>query len=179
MLAWRVMKLVECNLSEHGPAILSILNDAILTSTALYDYAAREPSSMNGWFESKTLGRVPVWGARDEQGTLLGFATYGSFRAWPAYKYSVEHSVYVAQSARGRGVGQALMQQLIQTAQEQQYHVMIGGIDAANAESIAFHLKLGFRHAGTIQHAGFKFGRWLELAFYQLILPTPHEPRDA
>ncbi len=178
MLAWRVMKLVECNLNEHGPAILSILNDAIVNSTALYDYVPREPGSMQAWFEHKALGRFPVWGGIDEQGVLLGFASYSSFRAWPAYKYSVEHSVYVDRGARGRGVGRALMQQLIQTAQEQQYHVMIGGIDAANSESIAFHLKLGFRHAGTIQHAGFKFGRWLDLAFYQLILPTPHQPRD-
>ncbi|HKY35012.1 MAG TPA: GNAT family N-acetyltransferase [Polyangiaceae bacterium] len=172
------MKLVECNLREHGPAILSILNDAIVNSTALYDYVPREPDSMNGWFEQKALGGFPVWGAIDAQGPLLGFATYGSFRAWPAYKYSVEHSVYVERGARGRGVGQALMQQLIKTAQEQQYHVLIGGIDAVNAESIAFHVKLGFAHAGTIQQAGFKFGRWLDLAFYQLILPTPHEPRD-
>jgi L-amino acid N-acyltransferase len=178
MLAWRVMRLVECNLSEHGAAILSILNEAIVNSTALYDYVPRQPASMQTWFEQKALGRFPVWGATDEHSTLLGFATYGSFRAWPAYKYSVEHSVYVERSARGKGVGQALMRQLIQTAQEQQYHVLIGGIDAANAESVAFHVKLGFAHAGTIQQAGFKFGRWLDLAFYQLILPTPQQPRD-
>jgi L-amino acid N-acyltransferase YncA len=178
MLAWRLMRLVECSLSEHGAAILGILNEAIVNSTALYDYVPRQPGSMQAWVEQKTLGRFPVWGAVDEQGALLGFATYGSFRAWPAYKYSVEHSVYVERGARGKGVGKTLMRQLIHTAQQQQYHVLIGGIDAANAESIAFHEKLGFSHAGTIQHAGFKFGRWLDLAFYQLILPTPHQPRD-
>jgi phosphinothricin acetyltransferase len=172
------MRLVECNLAEHGGAILGILNDAILTSTALYDYTPRMPASMSGWFEQKQHGRFPIWGALDEQGQLLGFASYGTFRAWPAYKYSVEHSVYVESAARGRGIGTALMRRLIESAQEQQYHVMIGGIDAANQESIAFHEKLGFAHAGTIQHAGFKFGRWLDLAFYQLILPTPEQPRD-
>ena len=172
------MRLALCNLTEHGGAILGILNEAILTSTALYDYAPREPSSMQGWFEQKALGHFPVWGAFDDQGVLLGFATYGTFRAWPAYKYSVEHSVYVERSARGRGVGKALMQRLIQAAQEQQLHLLIGGIDAANAESIAFHEKLGFTHAGTIAQAGFKFGRWLDLAFYQLILPTPDQPKD-
>lgn len=172
------MQLVECSLLEHGAAILEILNDAIVSSTALYDYRPRTPESMVGWFEAKRSGDFPVWGAVDERGALLGFATYGTFRAWPAYKYSVEHSVYVAQSARGRGVGQLLMRRLIESAIAQQKHVLIGGIDAQNDASRAFHEKLGFVHAGTVRQAGFKFGRWLDLAFYQLILPTPSAPAD-
>ncbi len=172
------MRLVECTLSEHGGAILDILNDAIVSSTALYDYRPRELASMTGWFEAKRVGQFPVWGALDDAGALLGFASYGSFRAWPAYKYSVEHSVYVARGQRGQGVGRALLQRLIQSATDQQLHSLIGGIDAANAESVAFHQKLGFVHAGTIKEAGFKFGRWLDLAFYQLILPTPSAPSD-
>lgn len=172
------MQLVECTQAEHGGAILAILNDAITTSTALYDYAPRPPDSMDGWFEAKRLGGFPVWGALDAGGALLGFASYGAFRAWPAYKYSVEHSVYVRRDARRRGVGLALMRRLIQSAEQQQYHAMIGGIDAESVESVALHHKLGFRHAGTLREAGFKFGRWLDLAFYQLLLPTPREPRD-
>jgi L-amino acid N-acyltransferase len=172
------MRLVECSLSEHGAAILEILNDAIVSSTALYDYRPREPGSMTGWFEAKRAGQFPVWGALDDAGALLGFASYGSFRAWPAYKYSVEHSVYVARGHRGQGIGKALMQRLIQSATEQQLHALIGGIDAANADSVAFHQRLGFVHSGTIKEAGFKFGRWLDLAFYQLILPTPSAPSD-
>jgi phosphinothricin acetyltransferase len=172
------MRLVECSLSEHGSAILEILNDAIVSSTALYDYRPRDPGSMRGWFETKRAGEFPVWGALHDSGALLGFASYGSFRAWPAYKYTVEHSVYVARGQRGQGVGTALMQRLIRSAIEQQLHALIGGIDASNQESIAFHQKLGFVHAGTIKEAGFKFQRWLDLAFYQLILPTPHAPSD-
>jgi len=172
------MRLVACSLTEHGSAILGILNDAIVSSTALYDYEPRALSSMNGWFAAKQAGDFPVWGALDAADTLLGFASYGTFRAWPAYKYSVEHSVYVARAARGQGVGKALMQRLIQSATEQQLHAIIGGIDAANAESVAFHERLGFVHAGTIKEAGFKFGRWLDLAFYQLLLPTPGAPAD-
>jgi phosphinothricin acetyltransferase len=172
------MRLVRCNLAEHGAAILAILNEAIVRSTALYDYRPRQLASMTGWFEAKARGQFPIWGALDAEGKLLGFASYGTFRAWPAYKYSVEHSVYVRDDARGRGVGAALMRQLIATATEQQYHLLIGGIDASNQGSIVFHEKLGFEHAGTIRQAGFKFGRWLDLAFYQLTLPTPLEPHD-
>lgn len=172
------MQLVECSLAEHGSAILAILNDVITSSTALYDYAPRDPTSMTGWFETKRQGNFPVWGALDERGSLLGFASYGTFRAWPAYKYSVEHSVYVRHERRGQGIGTALMRRLIETATHQEYHVLVGGIDAANAESIAFHQRLGFAHAGTIRQAGFKFGRWLDLAFYQLTLETPRAPRD-
>ena len=172
------MRLVQCSLPEHGSAILEILNAAIVSSTALYDYRPREPDSMVGWFEAKRAGRFPVWGAIDQADKLQGFATYGSFRAWPAYKYAVEHSVYVAHEQRGRGVGTALMKRLIQSAIEQELHTMVGGIDANNVDSVAFHEKLGFAHAGTIKQAGFKFQRWLDLAFYQLILPTPSQPRD-
>ena len=172
------MQLVECNLVEHGGAILEILNDAILSSTALYDYAPREPASMTGWFAAKQLGQIPVWGAVDVHGGLLGFATYGTFRPFPAFKYSVEHSVYVRLGERGRGVGKTLMQRLIESAKAQQYHVMVGAIDAANEASVAFHQRLGFEHSGTVRQAGFKFGRWLDLAFYQLLLPTPHAPLD-
>lgn len=172
------MRLIECNLPDHGGAILEILNDAIVSTTALYDYAPREPASMTAWFSNKQQGRFPVWGAVDVHGGLLGFATYGSFRSQPAFKYTVEHSVYVRLGERGRGVGRALMQQLIESATLQQYHAMVGGIDGSNAESVAFHERLGFSHAGTIRQAGFKFGRWLDLAFYQLVLPTPHQPED-
>ena len=172
------MQLIACTLEQHGAAILEILNEAIANSTALYDYHQRPPESMVAWFEGKRRGAFPVWGAVDEAGTLLGFASYGTFRGWPAYKYSVEHSVYVAQGLRQRGVGRALMLRLIQSAEEQQYHVLIGGIDASNEHSIAFHEKLGFVHAGTIKQAGFKFGRWLDLAFYQLTLATPASPKD-
>jgi phosphinothricin acetyltransferase len=90
----------------------------------------------------------------------------------------VEHSVYVHKDHRGKGVGRALLGHLIEHARSQQYHVLIGGIDVANAASIALHRTLGFTHAGTIRQAGFKFGRWLDLDFYQLVLDTPAHPED-
>jgi len=171
------MQFVACTHAAHARAILEILNEAIATSTALYDYRPREPHSMIGWFQGKERGRFPVIGAvADDQ--LVGFASYGSFRTWPAYKYSVEHSVYVHCEHRGKGIGAALLKQLIAAAREQEYHTIIGGIDAANRASVRLHEKLGFVHAGTIRQAGYKFGRWLDLAFYQLLLDTPERPID-
>ena len=111
-------------------------------------------------------------------GTLLGFGSYGAFRAWPAYKYTVEHSVYVHRDHRGRGVGSRLLQEILARAVQQGVHVLVGGIDASNEGSITLHVKSGFEHAGTIRQAGFKFGRWLDLAFYQRILETPADPVD-
>jgi len=172
------MQFVACTYESHATAILEIFNDAIVNSTALYDYKPREPESMVGWFKAKEAGRFPVIGAVAPDGKLLGVASYGTFRAWPAYKYSVEHSVYVHKDHRGKGIGLALMRQLIAKAKEQQYHVLVGGIDVTNTGSIALHEKLGFVHAGTIKHAAFKFGKWLDLGFYQLMLETPAQPVD-
>jgi len=172
------MKPVECTRERHALAILDILNEAIANSTALYDYAPRAFDTMAGWFEAKASGDFPVLGMEDANGQLLGFASYGTFRAWPAYKYSVEHSVYIHHAHRGRGIGTALMRQLIEAATRQERHVMVAGIDVANPASIALHRTLGFTHAGTLREVGFKFGRWLDLAFYQLTLPTPTEPVD-
>jgi len=172
------MQFIACTYEQHAAAILDILNEAIVNSTALYDYQPRSSESMRSWFTTKETHQFPVIGAVDETNTLLGFASYGTFRAWPAYKYSVEHSVYIHTDHRGKGIGRALMQQLIAAAIAQQYHVMIGGIDVTNTASIVLHEHLGFVHAGTIKHAGFKFGRWLDLAFYQLLLPTPEHPID-
>ena len=172
------LNIVSCTYERHGAAILDILNDAILHSTALYDYHPRAMETMAAWFRSKEVGNYPVIGAEEAGGKLMGFATYGGFRSWPAYKYTVEHSVYVDNHHRGAGVATALMQRLITLAEKQNLHVMVGGIDQSNSASVALHEKLGFEHAGTIRHAGFKFGRWLDLAFYQLILNSPAQPVD-
>lgn len=172
------MKIVSCTYERHAAAILDILNEAIVNSTAIYDYHPRPFDSMAGWFGAKEKGQFPVIGMEDESGRLLGFASYGTFRAWPAYKYSVEHSVYVRGDCRAKGLGAQLMRELINAARKQDIHCMIGGIDMNNAASIALHEKLGFVHAGTIKQAGFKFGSWLDLGFYQLLLDAPAHPID-
>ncbi len=172
------MQFIQSTYESHAIAIRDIFNEAIVNTTAIYDYEPRTIAQMQTWFDAKAAGNYPVIGAIDVSDELLGFATYGVFRDRPAYKYAIEHSVYVHSQHRGQGVGQALMQQLITAAKAQDYHTLIGGIDMQNTASIIFHEKLGFTHAGTIQQAGFKFGQWLDLGFYQLLLETPERPID-
>lgn len=169
---------VHCTHERHAPAILAIFNEAIVNSTALYDYQPRPLESMKAWFDAKQQGNFPVIGLEDSQGQLLAFGSYGTFRAWPAYKYTVEHSVYVHRDHRGRGLGLEVMRALIESARQRDLHALVGGIDATNTASIALHQRLGFRHVGTLPQVGFKLGRWLDLALYQLLLETPREPVD-
>ena len=128
------------------------------------------------WYADKQKGNYPVVGAFDENNILLGFSTYGKFRVQPAYKYTVEHSVYVRSDKRGYGTGQILLNEIIKKAEEQDFHVIVGAIDASNIISIKLHEKEGFEFCGLIKQSGYKFGQWLDLAFYQLILKTPGTP---
>jgi L-amino acid N-acyltransferase len=176
--ALSAVRLIALEEADYAPAILEIFNDAILTSTALYDYQARTPASMVAWFAAKRAGNYPVIGAVNEAGVLMGFASFGSFRAWPAFKYTAEHSIYVERSFRKRGLGRVLLEAIEKAAIERDVHVLVGAIDTQNAASIVLHEQCGFAHAGTIHEAGFKFGRWLDLAFYQKTLVSPESPKD-
>lgn len=155
--------------------ILEIYNDAILHSTAVYTYTPQTLENREIWYQQKVEEGYPilVW---EQDGKAVGFATFGPFRAWPAYKYSIEHSVYVNEGYRGKGIGKFLMKELIGIANEREYMTLIAGIDATNEGSIAMHKNFGFVHSGTIEKAGFKFNRWLDLAFYQLNLNGPKNP---
>ena len=172
------INLIDCTEAGHADAILAILNEAIDTTTALYDYVPGPPEAMKSWFAAKRANGFPVIGAVDGNGKLIGFASYGTFRAFPAYKYTVEHSVYVHREHRGQGLGKLLINELIRRARAADLHAIVGCIDASNAGSIALHKALGFSHSGTFPQVGFKFGRWLDVAFYQLLLDTPAAPVD-
>jgi phosphinothricin acetyltransferase len=160
------------------PEILAIFNDAILNSTALYEYKIRTLERMNAWYADKIKGDYPVVGAFAQDGKLLGFSTYGMFRVQPAYKYTVEHSVYVRIDMRGHGLGKVLLREIVKKAEEQNYHSLIGVIDADNTVSIKLHENEGFFLTGVLKEAGYKFGRWLDAAFYQLRLKTPEVPTE-
>ena len=150
-------------------AILEIVNYAIVNTTANYNYEPQSLQSQQKWFADKIEQNFPVFVAILDQ-KVVGFGTYGTFREKIGYQFTVEHSVYVAPDHIGQGIGKLILLQLIATAKSQGYHTMIGGIDASNSESIAFHAKFGFTECGIIKQAGYKFGRWLDLLFMQLLL---------
>jgi phosphinothricin acetyltransferase len=150
-------------------AILAITNDAILNSTAMYTYEPMTRAEQAAWLADKRAGGWPVLVADDGAG-CLGFATFGPFRTRPAYARTVEHSVYVAGHAHGRGVGRLLMTALIEEARRRGLHAMIGGVDSENAGSLAFHAGLGFVEVGRMREVGWKFGRWLDLVFVEKLL---------
>jgi L-amino acid N-acyltransferase YncA len=173
------MRLIPCTEEAHAGAILAILNDAIVTSTALYDYKPRTPENMVAWFATKRANGFPVIGAVDENGKLLGFASYGSVpRLSGLQVHGRALGVRRQRGHRGAGLGRTLMEAIVAEAIARDVHVMVGAIDAANAGSIGLHERLGFEHSGTVRQAGFKFGRWLDVAFYQRILATPLNPVD-
>lgn len=157
--------------------ILEIYNDAILNTNAVYTYRIQNLQERKSWFNKKKEDNFPVL-VFEEKNKVIGFATFGPFRAWPAYKYTIEHSVYVHKEHRNYGVGTALVKQIIKKADEREFATLVAGIDASNEKSIRMHEKLGFQYCGIIKRAGFKFGQWLDLAFYQLDLKGPENPID-
>lgn len=171
------MKLISCS-EEYAEQILDIYNDAILNTTALYDYKPWTMETMKTWFAYKREHNYPVIGIINDEGRLMGFGSYGQFRVRPAYKYTIENSLYVHRDFRGQGLGKILLEQIIEHAAAQDYHSIIAVIDAANELSIGLHAKFGFKLVGTFNEVGFKFGRWLDAAFMQLNLSTPASPVD-
>src|SRR5687768_538648 len=148
------------------PGLLAIYNEVIATSTAIY---TEQPSTLDervAWWNARVAQRYPVLVATDSTG-VVGFASFGDFRAWPGYRFTVEHSVHVRGDRRGTGIGSRLMQPLFGRASALGKHVMIAGVDASNAASLRFHERLGFERVAHFREVGFKFGRWLDLVFLQ------------
>jgi L-amino acid N-acyltransferase len=152
--------------------ILSIYDDAILNTTAVYTYDPFDLEYAQQWYKKKVQDYWPVL-VYEIDNKVAGFATFGSFRDWPAYQYTIEHSIYVHPNYRRQGIAMYLMKELINIAEARDYAVIVAGIDADNEGSLALHKKLGFNEVGLIKKAGYKFDRWLNLAFYQLSLPGP------
>jgi len=153
----------------HVPAILAIHNEVIATSTAIYSETPSTLAERVDWWRSRIASGFPVIVAEDDSG-LVGYASFGEFRGRPGYRFTVEHSVYVRQDRRGSGAGVVLMTHLIDRARAAGKHVMIAGVDAENEASIRFHERLGFERVARFKQVGYKFGRWLDLVFLQLIL---------
>jgi phosphinothricin acetyltransferase len=159
------------------PGLLAIYNDVIRSSTAVFTTHPVTLEDRREWWQARVEKGFPVFIAHDATG-VAGFATFGEFRAWPGYRCTVEHSVHVRSDRRSQGIGQALMAALIPRATTLGKHVMVAGIDAANAGSIRFHERLGFEQVGTLREVGTKFGRWLDLVFMQRRLNSSAPPLD-
>ncbi len=157
------------------PQILAIYNDIILHTTAVYDYNAHTSDMRKQWFDAKQRDGFPVFVA-EENDSIAGFSSIGPFRAWAAYKYSVENSVYVAAGQRGKGIGKLLLAPLIEASKKKDMHVIIASIDASNIASLRLHQSFGFEEVAHFKQVGYKFGRWLDLKFLELILNTPAFP---
>jgi phosphinothricin acetyltransferase len=151
------------------PQILSIYNDIILTTTAVYDYEPHSLAMRRQWYEAKKRDGFPVFVA-ERDGRVIGFSSFGPFRAWAAYAFSVENSIYVAKDSRGKGIGRMLLAPLIHAATEKSFHVIVAGIDATNLASLQLHRSFGFEEVAHFKQVGFKFGKWLDLKFMELIL---------
>lgn len=167
--------MIRAALEKDIQDILAIYNEAILHSTAVYHYEAYTFQMMKQWFDEKAEAGYPILVFEgEEDGIIYGFATFGAFRPHAAYRYTVEHSIYVHSEYRKKGIGTKLLTELIEQAKQDGYATLIAGIDAVNTNSIAVHTRFGFTHVGTITKAGYKFDKWLDLAFYQLDLPGPN-----
>jgi len=159
------------------PAILVIYNHAVEYTTAVFEYRAQTIEMRREWFRTKQAASLPVLVATDGD-RVLGFASYGPFRAWPAYKYSVELSVYVDLDARRQGIGTALVRAVVEDARARDLHVVMAGITADNEISLRLHQRLGFVEVAHIPQVGYKFGKWLDLKLLQLTLDGPARPTE-
>jgi phosphinothricin acetyltransferase len=158
--------------------ILAIYNHAIEHTTAIFEYRPHTIEMRREWFRAKQAASLPVIVATDGD-RVAGFASYGPFRAWPAYKYSVELSVYVAINARRRGTGTELVRAIVEEARTRDLHVVMAGITADNDVSLRLHHRLGFVEVAHISQVGYKFGKWIDLKLLQLVLDGPATPIES
>jgi L-amino acid N-acyltransferase YncA len=148
-------------------AITRIYDHAVRHGTASFEIEPPDEHEMVQRYEALRDGRYPYLVA-ELGGTIAGYAYAGPYRARPAYDWSVENSIYIAPQSQRRGIGRALLEQLIVAAQERGFRQMIAIIgDSANAASIELHRAAGFRMVGTFDNVGFKFGRWLDSVLMQ------------
>ncbi|MBA1190539.1 N-acetyltransferase [Pseudomonas entomophila] len=156
-------------LPDDLPDLLAIYNDAVLNTTAIWNETPVDLANRQAWFELRAAQGYPILVAVDDSG-VLGYTSYGDWRPFEGFRYTVEHSVYVRGDQRGKGLGPVLMEALIERARVGGKHVMVAAIESGNAASIRLHERLGFVVTGQMVQVGVKFGRWLDLTFMQRIV---------
>lgn len=163
------MTLIRPATEADIPAILAIYNDAVVNTAAIWNDDVVDLDNRLAWFAARQGQGYPVLVAV-EGDDVLGYASYGDFRAFQGYRFTVENSIYVASAARGKGAGTALLGALVEHAAANGKHVMVAGIEAGNEVSIRLHARHGFVETARMPELGFKFGRYLDLVFLQKTL---------
>ena len=151
------------------PAILAIYNDAVDRTTAIWNDQPVDLANRRAWLRARTAQGFPVLVAQ-EDGVVVGYGSFADFRPFDGYRFTVEHSVYVAEGVRRRGIASSLLAALEERARAMGKHVMVGGIAADNEASLKLHERLGFVETGRMPQVGFKFDRWLDLVLIQKTL---------
>lgn len=157
--------------ADDIPAITAIYRHAVLTGTASFELDPPDEAEMSTRFRGVRDPGYPYIVAETDDGRIAGYAYANAFRTRPAYRWSVENSVYVDPAMQGQGVGRALMTALLEKAEAlgfRQVIAVIGG--ARHAASIGLHESLGFEMIGTFRGSGFKFGGWLDTVLMQKAL---------
>jgi len=150
--------------------ILEIYNEAVLNTTATYDYEPRTLEHRAVWFEDHLKNNYPVFVAVRDDGRVLGWSALNRYHDRKGYQFTTENSVYVAADHRGSGIGKSLMKPLIEVGRQRGFHAILAGIDAANEASIRLHAGFGFEKVAHFRQVGFKFGRWLDVVYMELLL---------
>ena len=152
------------------PGILEIYNDAVLNTTATYDYEPRTLEHRTQWFEERQRDNYPIFVAVNEGGQVTGWSALNPFHTRFGYRFTSENSVYVAASHRGQGIGKLLLAPLVEAARTRGLHAIIAVIDADNEASIRLHAAYGFEKVGHFKQTGFKFGRWLDVVYMEKLV---------
>jgi L-amino acid N-acyltransferase YncA len=151
------------------PAITAIYNEVVANSTAVWTEKPDTEAERLAWMRARRALGYPVLVATDGA-AVLGYGTFSDFRAWPGYRHTVEHSVYIHAGHRGRGLGGVIINELVEAASVLGKHVLLAGIDGANEASLRLHARAGFAEVARMPEVGCKFGRWLDLIFMQRML---------
>lgn len=153
------------------PFIQAIYKHAVLTSTASFELTPPDLTEMTQRYHALVDHDFPYFVAKDWNGNLLGYAYAGLYRARPAYRFTVEDSIYIAPEAQGLGLGRALLTRVIEDATLKGFRQMIAVIgDSQHKASIALHQRLGFEHTGVFRDIGWKQNRWLDTVLMQRFL---------
>ena len=147
-------------------AILAIYNHAVAHTTAIWNETHADIANRKTWFAARAAQAYPVLVA-EEEAIVVGYGSFGDFRPFDGYRFTVEHSVYVAEGKRRRGIATALLTALTERAREMGKRVMVAGIASDNDASLRLHERHGFFETGRMPEVGFKFERWLDLVLMQ------------